>query len=278
MNTDYHQNILRKMRLFSRKNLTNMINTITRFRFQRKKSQLKVGEIKTKVNNNFLIGAIVLFLGLNFILFNTNNKDEKVNTNVASVEEKQEKEYSEYELFMWMIKSKESFQPYEYTCPAGFLTIGFGYNIDAHGYEPIKNYLNNGKISYEGATKILVSQVETVMKELVTKDKLTHLNVNQQRAVASLILNCGKEKIKYRFGKKKLGKSDFWRSLEKGETPNFVKYNKYKTPSGKIKTSPALTKARKFEQALFTGDKNTVKKIGLEAKQIVISRDLKKAK
>ena len=246
---------------------------------QKQKLRLKAGEVKipslTRIQV-ILLSGIVLLLGFIHITLNTKPKQE-IAIASASVE-KEKEEISNYEAWMFMIKAKESFQPEEYDCPAGFKTIGFGYNIDAHGYKPIKQYMVNGKITYAGATEILKDQAEQVMSSLVNVHKLTHLTIDQQRAVASLILNCGESKIKYTRGKKILGKSKFWKTLEAGHIPDFTVYSKYRTPKGKVKFSPTLLNARKFEQALFVGDKKTIQRIGRIAKKVVIERDIRVAK
>ena len=246
--------------------------------------KLNPGEVNTKVTLSKLqvgiLSAIILTIGFIYIVENS-NKEIAVQTAVASIATSnatEKKELNNYEAFMFMIKAKESFQAEAYECPAGFLTIGFGYNIEANGWETVKPFMVNNQITYDGATKILIKQVEQVMTSLVTTHKLTHLNTDQKRAVASLILNCGESKIKYRFGKRKLGKSKFWKTLEAGHIPDFTVYSKFKTPSGKVKSSPTLLNARKFEQALFCGDKRTVQRIGELAKRTVIQRDIHAAK
>ncbi len=208
--------------------------------------------------------------------------------NTSSIEKKSKKILKEktqlfketnascYQEWMWYLKSREGYVPEKYYCPAGKNTIGYGHNIDAHGKKSCSKFLSGNRVSYHSATQLLVKDVEDQYKWLLKK--VPHLSRNQALAVTSLLLNCGSAKIQFVGGKQKNGYSVFWKNLINGKTPNFVTYNKYKTPEGEVVTSTNLTKSRKFEQVLFEGDINKVKQLGQYYRSIVINRDIKLAK
>jgi GH24 family phage-related lysozyme (muramidase) len=179
---------------------------------------------------------------------------------------------SYYAQWMWYLKSREGYIYKEYLCPAGKRTVGYGHNIDAHGYKYCGKYLSHGKISYKAATELLKDDAERQCNWLLKE--MPYLTKNQALAVTSLLLNCGSAKIQYTHGNRSLGESTFWKRLRNKQTPNFLVYCKYKTPSGNVVKSPNLVNARKFEQALFEKDYETVKSLGEHYRQIVASRDI----
>jgi GH24 family phage-related lysozyme (muramidase) len=181
-----------------------------------------------------------------------------------------------YKEWMWYLKSREGYVPQQYYCPAGKSTIGYGHNIDAHGKKSCDKFLSGNKVSYHSATQLLVKDVEDQYKWLM--NKVPHLSRNQALAVTSLLLNCGSAKIQFVGGKQKNGYSVFWKRLVSGKIPNFMVYNKYKTPDGKVVAATNLTQSRRFEQALFENDLEFVKNKGKHYQGVVVGRDINRAK
>lgn len=153
---------------------------------------------------------------------------------------------SKFKEWMWYLKAREGFMPKPYRCPAGYLTVGYGHNIDAHTWAKASKYLKNGQLTYKGATALLYDDIQ----EEVTKvsQMAPHLNRNQALAVASLFANCGSYKIT---GSSKKP-TKFWKDVMAGRTPNFGVYCRYRSGS-KIITAKNLVAARSFEQSLFEG-------------------------
>lgn len=160
-------------------------------------------------------------------------------------------ESSKFKEWMWYLKAREGFIEKPYRCPAGYLTVGYGHNVDAHGWSKASKYMRNGKLTYKGATELLYQDIQEEVNR-VTK-LAPHLTKNQKLAVASLFANCGSNKVIYTQGKKSLGYSKFWNNVLAGRTPDFSVYTRYRTPSGKVKQSPNLVSARNFEKLLYQG-------------------------
>lgn len=182
---------------------------------------------------------------------------------------------SMYKEWVWYLKAREGFIDHSYICPAGYLTVGYGHNIDAHGWERCKKYIRDGKITYEGATKLLQEDIQFHYDQV--KKLLPKLSKHQQLAVTSLAMNCGLAKVMYVGGKKEKGFSGFWKSCLNGNVPAFHKYNGYKA-RGVWKTSPNLIQARKFEYALFTGDINKINTMAEKYRTDIMNRDILPAK
>jgi len=158
---------------------------------------------------------------------------------------------SRFAEWMWYLKTREGFIPTPYRCPAGYLTVGYGHNIDAHGWKHVNPLMKNGKLTYEGASQLLYNDIKQEV-ERVTK-LAPHLNNNQKLAIAGLFANCGSAKIIYAGGKPKNGHSAFWKKVMKGQVPNFEVYTKYRDTRGRIQKSPNLVSARNFEKLLYQG-------------------------
>ena len=172
-----------------------------------------------------------------------------------------------YSYWMWYLKSREGYIPHMYRCPAGIRTIGYRHNLEAHKY-PVKKI-----VSYNEATLLLLKDSEKQLFSI--KKQFPHLTKAQLYAVTSLCLNCGENRVKY---SKHRTKSNFWKSLENKQTPNFLKYVYYKNPQGVVIKSLNLVQSRKFEQEMFNGNFVFVEKEGLKYRNIVINRDIKLAK
>lgn len=159
---------------------------------------------------------------------------------------------SKFKEWMHYLKAREGFIPQPYRCPANYLTIGYGHNIDAHGWRKVNKYIKNGKLSYQDATALLYDDIREEI-EKVTK-LAPHLTRNQALAVASLFANCGSYKITGPRNRP----TPFWRAIMAHKTPNFGVYCKYRS-GRKVITSPNLVAARSFEQSLFEGCTKPVK-------------------
>ena len=186
-----------------------------------------------------------------------------------------------YSTWVHYLKYREGYRPIMYLCPAGYRTIGYGHNIDAHGP------LGSDTIKYSRASELLHQDLEKQYKEI--RNLLPHLGRPQHLAITSLAANCGLYKIMYVRGDKKKGYSTFWKECMKvGGKPNFKVYCKYKTPKGKVCTSTNLVNARAFEEMLYYGRKTakfqfgkakvemSYAQVGEFFRQNVVRRDIKK--
>lgn len=162
---------------------------------------------------------------------------------------------SYFSYWMWYLKSREGFIPKSYVCPAGYNTIGYGHNLDSHPKGcTCSNYINSkGEISYSGATQLLVEDAERHLK--LVKEQYPHLNRHQALAVTALAMNIG-------FGKvKKFGINN--RILKKKD-PQFHRFNGYYNTNRKWIVSSNLVRSRKFDDAMYRGDMEEIKKLTIE--------------
>jgi GH24 family phage-related lysozyme (muramidase) len=171
---------------------------------------------------------------------------------VLSKELAEKRSVSRFKEWMHYLKAREGFIPRPYRCPANYLTIGYGHNIDAHGWKKVNKYMRDGKLSYRDATALLYDDVKEEI-EKVTR-MAPHLTRNQALAVASLFANCGSYKITGPKGRP----TPFWSAIMKHKTPNFSVYCRYRS-KGRVLTSLNLVAARSFEQSLFEGCTKPVK-------------------
>lgn len=186
-----------------------------------------------------------------------------------------------YSTWVHYLKYREGYRPIMYLCPAGFKTIGYGHNIDAHGNSC------GDTIEYSKASRLLQEDLQTQYEEV--KRLLPHLKRAQHLAITSLAANCGLYKIMYSGGKKKRGFSSFWKECMKDGKPNFRVYCKYRTPRGKVCTSTNLVNARAFEEMLYYKQKTakfqfgkvkmemSYAQVGDFFRQNVIKRDMRKS-
>lgn len=158
---------------------------------------------------------------------------------------------SKFAEWMWYLKTREGFIPEPYRCPAGYLTVGYGHNIDAHGWKYASKFMRNGKLTYDGASQLLYNDIKQEV-ERVTR-LAPHLNANQKLAIAGLFANCGSAKIIYSGGNPKRGYSAFWKDVRAGKIPKFEVYTKYRDTRGRVQQSPNLISARSFEKILYQG-------------------------
>lgn len=200
----------------------------------------------------------------------------KIQKKIEQAHQQLQNETSTFAYWMHYLKYREGYMSQVYKCAAGKNTVGYGYNLDAHGRKGIEKELEDGVIEYQEASGMLYKQAEEQYKQICVL--LPNLNKSQKLAVTSLALNCGIGKIMYPGGKKAKGYSTFWNKLKNGQVPNFETYCRYKTPGGVVVTSKWLQDARKFEKALFTGNLTYVKAKAEKFKEVVINRDIHKSK
>ena len=119
-----------------------------------------------------------------------------------------------------LIKEAEGFVPKVYKCPAGFNTIGYGYNIDANPLDDQQKELLNkdGTISKENAFVLLLDSIpkyEADARELVDFD---YLNDVRKALVIDLVYNLGKSGFeKFRTTRGFINMGDYnnaWKALK----------------------------------------------------------------
>lgn len=98
------------------------------------------------------------------------------------------------ENFISQLKRHEGFSLEAYTCPAGFLTIGWGHNCDAH---PVPGVEHVGDTVSRGSAEILLYQdLKAIAKEL--DDKLPwwrKMEEPRQAVVLNMAFNMGVPKL-----------------------------------------------------------------------------------
>ena len=199
-------------------------------------------------------------------------ENEKTTVIVRESEVEGHYEDSLYSYMLWYLKFREGFMANIYRCPAGFKTVAYGHNLDAHGKKYIGKTIDDGEVTYREATELLYGDFER--QYAIIKAEFPSMSKAKLYAVTGLALNCGLAKIKYIRGVPKNGLSRFWVSLKNGRTPNFGLYVKYKTPNGAIVVSDLLVKSRKFEEDLFVGNYEVVSRKANIFKKIIIKRDI----
>lgn len=119
-----------------------------------------------------------------------------------------------------LIKEAEGFVPKVYKCPAGFNTIGYGYNIDANPLNDQQKKLLNedGTISKENASKLLLDSIpryEADARELIDFD---YLNDARKSLMIDLVYNLGKKGFeKFRATRGFINMGDYnnaWKALK----------------------------------------------------------------
>lgn len=119
-----------------------------------------------------------------------------------------------------LIKEAEGFVPKVYKCPAGFNTIGYGYNIDANPLNDQQKQLLNadGSISEDNAAILLLEEMpkyESDARELVDFD---YLNDARKALMIDLVYNLGKRGFdKFRATRGFINMGDYnnaWKALK----------------------------------------------------------------
>ncbi len=136
------------------------------------------------------------------------------------------------------LKRREGLRLQKYTCPAGYRTIGYG-----HVGKTIKSI----KTKQDADVQLEYDLDRYVQK--VNKIYDYKLSSNQSYALASLYMNLKHSKLKG---------SDLERCIKQGKNPYkyWIKYVKYTTPNGVVKTSTNLKRSRELEIYLFNINKN----------------------
>jgi GH24 family phage-related lysozyme (muramidase) len=200
---------------------------------------------------------------------------EVVDTTSVEIEKAEVKTYGVYAAMMHMIKYKEGFVPTSYDCPAGYQTIGYGYNHESRGKTPA---MKDGKMDINEASAQLKRDIEQACIEV--KHMYPKLNPHQVLAMASLGYNIrgGTMGLRYNKGDRKRGITSLDAYLIKGKLPPAIKNLKFgtkyrSTKTGKMVSSPALVAARKMEIAAFEGDTAYLFKHGKRYRELVLKRD-----
>ena len=119
-----------------------------------------------------------------------------------------------------LIKEAEGFVPKVYKCPAGFNTIGYGYNIDANPLDDQQKELLNkdGTISKENAFVLLLDSIpkyEADARELVDFDYIDDV---RKSLMIDLVYNLGKRGFeKFRATRGFINMGDYnnaWKALK----------------------------------------------------------------
>jgi len=90
-------------------------------------------------------------------------------------------------LLVRLIKEKEGFHPRPYRCPAGVLTIGYGFTA--------KKHLALGNMTEAQASRILETEIVPAAKKAVDKWVKVPLTPYQKAALASFVYNCGESNL-----------------------------------------------------------------------------------
>ena len=94
-----------------------------------------------------------------------------------------------------LIKKHEGISLIPYRCPAGFRSIGYGYNFDANPLpDDIREYLNrNGKITIEMSERLLDSMVEVAVSDCKSLyPTFDGFSKNRRNALIDWLYNIGK--------------------------------------------------------------------------------------
>ncbi len=132
-----------------------------------------------------------------------------------------------------MLKKHEGFRGAVYTCPAGKLTIGYGFTSKVHTDKKTMTEKEASEI-LDGYVKSIDSYLDTVVK--------VELTGNQRAALISFIYNVGQSNFEESTLLKKLNNREY------GAVPAEMKRWVY----AKKKVLPGLVKRRAEEAALFS--------------------------
>lgn len=91
-------------------------------------------------------------------------------------------------LLVRLIKEKEGFHSRPYRCPAGVLTIGYGFT-DA-------KYVRRGSMTEKEASRILEQEIIPAAKKIVRETVRVPLTPYQTAALASFVFNCGESNLR----------------------------------------------------------------------------------
>jgi lysozyme len=146
------------------------------------------------------------------------------------------------QLVLDMIKRYEGFSSTVYRCPAGYLTIGYGFTE--------AKYLRMKRLTRAQADRILEHEMLPKMKELIARYVKVPLHPFQEAALVSFTFNLGEESLERIV-------SESRNRLNAGNykvIPTLLKmYTKAKV-NGKTRTLQGLVARRNEEAKLFSGD------------------------
>lgn len=137
-------------------------------------------------------------------------------------------------LLIGLIKQKEGFYSKPYLCPAGKMTIGYGFTSD--------KYIRRKSISEKEASRILSQEIIPLYASKVDQIVKVPLSAFQRAALISFCYNCGEENLSRLVnGKGRLNSGDY------SSTPRIMQ--RYTKASGK--TLQGLVSRREEEAKLF---------------------------
>lgn len=135
-----------------------------------------------------------------------------------------------------LIKRFESLKLTAYKCPAGVWTIGYGHT---------KNVYEGKKITEKEANELLAQDV-FIVESAINKFVNVSINQNQKDALVSFVFNVGSNNFRSSTLLLKINKSDFV-----GAANEFLRWNKARDKTGKLRELAGLTTRRNAEKLLF---------------------------
>lgn len=139
-------------------------------------------------------------------------------------------------LLVKLIKEKEGFRSRPYRCPAGVLTIGYGFTAS--------KYVRRGKMTEKEASRILIQEIIPEAKQKVQSIVRVPLSSYQMAALTSFVFNCGESNLRRLVnGKNRLNSGNY-----KNTASALLLYVK-----ANGKTLKGLVERRKMEQKIFLG-------------------------
>lgn len=90
-------------------------------------------------------------------------------------------------LVMELIKKHEGFRPTPYYCPAGYLTIGYGFTDS--------KYIRMKRLTREQADRILKDEMLPKMRAIIARCVKVPLDPRQEAALISFAYNLGEESL-----------------------------------------------------------------------------------
>jgi lysozyme len=140
-------------------------------------------------------------------------------------------------LLVKLIKEREGFHPRPYRCPAGVLTIGYGFTAQKH--------LALGSITEAQASEILETEIIPSAKKIVHNLVKVPLTPYQEAALVSFVYNCGEGNLaRLVNGENRLNGGNYERTASL--LMLYVKANG--------KTLRGLVERRKREAKMFLGE------------------------
>lgn len=93
-----------------------------------------------------------------------------------------------------MVRASEGFRPKPYTCPSGAWTIGYGYNMEAHGVpgDMVRAVIEGKGITKERAEKLMMLEIAVSLdwaKRIFPNFAV--FSDNRQRVIVDMIFNMG---------------------------------------------------------------------------------------